>query len=59
MNYPTITQLRDEAVAYYELCERARTAGVPVSLDDSRTPQTIAALRERVDQAESQLQVAA
>ena len=41
-------KLHAEARAYYALCARARALGVPVSLDDPRTPATVAALRSAV-----------
>ena len=41
-----------EARDYYALCDRARMLGIPVSLDDRRSPRTVAALREAVAQRE-------
>ena len=40
--------LREVARDYYALCDRAERLGVPVSLDDPRTPKTVGALREAV-----------
>lgn len=40
--------LHDEARAYYALCDRAAALGIPTSLDDPRTPQTVPALRATV-----------
>lgn len=34
------------ARAYYALCDKAAAKGVPVSLDDPRSPRTVAALRK-------------
>ena len=44
----TYSTLRDEAVAYYALCDAARKQGIPVSLDDPRSPNTVDALRQAV-----------
>jgi hypothetical protein len=38
---------------YAALCETARSLGIPTSLDDPSTPQTVSALREAVAQAEA------
>lgn len=51
--HKSTAELRREAVAYYDLCTRARQAGVPVSLDDAASPTTVAALEARVAQAEA------
>jgi hypothetical protein len=37
-----------EARAYYSLCDQARRLGIPVSLDDPRSPKTVAALQQAV-----------
>ena len=42
MNY---TALIKQAQDYYRLCDAAAAKGVPVSLDDPRSPRTVAALR--------------
>lgn len=45
----THTQLIREAQAYYRLCAEAEALGIPVSLDDPRSPQTVQGLREAVE----------
>jgi uroporphyrinogen-III decarboxylase len=45
-------KLRDNAVAYYDLCAKAHQLGVKVSVSDSRTPEGMRELRKRVDDAE-------
>jgi len=47
----TTSQLRSEARAYYALCDKARRLGIPVSLDDPRSPRTVAALAAAVAKA--------
>ena len=47
----TTSQLIREARDYYRLCDEARALGIPVALDDPRSPQTVAALREAVVKA--------
>lgn len=42
--------LRKQARAYFRLCDEARALGVPTSLDDPRSPRTVAGLREAVDE---------
>lgn len=42
----TYSQRIQEARDYYALCDEARAAGIPTSLDDPRTPPTVQALRE-------------
>lgn len=44
-------QLRQEARDYYALVEAARKAGVPTSLDDPRSPTTVAGLRAAIREA--------
>jgi len=44
----TYRTLRDEAVAYYALCDEARKLGIPVAIDDPRAPNTVDALRQAV-----------
>jgi len=39
---------RAAQVAYYRLCERAARLGIPVSLDDPRSPRTVAELEAQV-----------
>jgi len=41
----TYTQLIRQAQDYYRLCDKAAARGVPVALDDPRSPKTVAALR--------------
>lgn len=41
-----------EALAYYDLCTRALELGIPVSLNDPRSPKTVDALAEAVRKAE-------
>lgn len=50
LNYklPPDTQLLNEARAYYHLCDEARALGIPTSLDDPRSPKTVAALSAAV-----------
>lgn len=38
----------EEQRAYYRLCDEARSLGIPTSLDDPRTPQTVAGLAATV-----------
>lgn len=47
---PPLGRQHDEARAYYALCDKARKLGIPTSLDDPRTPKTVAALEEAVAQ---------
>lgn len=51
MNIKVTEQLRDEARAYYRLCDEARALGIPTSLDDPRSPRTVAELRAAVEAA--------
>jgi hypothetical protein len=44
-------QLRDEARAYYRLCDEARALGIITDLDDPRSPKTTAELRAAVEAA--------
>jgi len=44
----TYTQLIRQAQDYYRLCAEAEARGIPVSLDDPRSPKTVAALRRAV-----------
>lgn len=44
---PLVRQARD----YYRLCDEAHRLGIPTSLDDPRTPRTVAGLRAAVDAA--------
>jgi hypothetical protein len=46
-------QLREGARAYYQLCDRAQRVGVPTSLDDPRSPVTVAALRRAIEEREA------
>lgn len=45
MDYAT---LLEDARDYYRLCNEAAALGIPVSLDDPATPQTVEGLREAV-----------
>ena len=45
----TTEQLRQKARAYYALVEEAERAGVPVSLEDPRSPRTVVGLRLAVE----------
>lgn len=45
------TALRNEQAAYYRLCDEARALGIPTSLDDPRTPRTVADLQAAIDGA--------
>jgi len=47
----TYTQLIREAQAYYRLCAEAEALGIPVSLDNPRSPKTVDALRASVEAA--------
>lgn len=47
----TYEQLKQEARDYYRLCDEAKTHGIPVSLDDPRSPNTVDALRQAVEAA--------
>jgi hypothetical protein len=38
----------NEQRAYMALCDRARELGIPTSLDDPRSPKTVAALKAAV-----------
>jgi hypothetical protein len=51
-NVRVTSALRQEARDYYALCERARALGIPTSLDDPRSPKTIAALRAAISRAQ-------
>jgi hypothetical protein len=44
-------KLQEEARAYYRLCDEACALGVPVSVDDPRSPKTVQGLREAVAKA--------
>ncbi len=44
MNVKVTEALRQEARDYYALCAEAEALGIPVSLDNPRTPTTHAAL---------------
>lgn len=46
-------RLYDEQVAYYRLCDEARSLGIPTSLDDPRSPRTVAGLQAAVDAAKA------
>ena len=46
----TTTHL-NEARDYYNLCDKARTLGIPTSLDDPRSPKTVQALSDAVTNA--------
>jgi hypothetical protein len=48
----TTRALHEETRAYYRLCDEARALGVPVSLDDPRSPKTVQGLREAVAKAQ-------
>lgn len=41
-------KLHDEAREYQRLCDEARALGIPTSLDDPRSPRTVAGLRAAV-----------
>lgn len=41
-------QMLQEVRDYYALCTKAARLGIPVSLDDPRTPKTVEALKEAV-----------
>jgi hypothetical protein len=45
------TALRNEQTAYYRLCDEARALGIPTSLDDPRSPKTVAELQAAVHAA--------
>ena len=47
----TYSELIREAQAYYRLCAEAEALGIPTSLDDPRTPKTVAALQAAVEAA--------
>jgi hypothetical protein len=47
-------RLREQALAYYRLVEEARALGVPTSLDDPRSPRTVAELAAAVRAARVQ-----
>ena len=38
----------DDPRAYYRLCKEAEALGIPISLDDPRSPRTVDGLREAV-----------
>ena len=42
-------QLKQEARDYYRLCDKAAKHGIPVSLDDPRSPNTVDALKQAVE----------
>ena len=44
----TFERLRDEARAYYALCDESVTRGIPLSLDDPSNPRTVSTLRKAV-----------
>lgn len=44
--------LHQQARAYYALCTEARGLGIPVSLDDPRSPRTVSALAKAVKTAQ-------
>lgn len=48
----TTSQLRIQAREYVALCDRAAALGIPTSLDDPRSPRTVAALRAAVAKAQ-------
>ena len=41
-------KMQQEAWAYWRLCQEALALGIPTSLDDPRSPKTVAALRAAV-----------
>lgn len=45
---PNNRAIYDEQAAYYRLCTEARKLGIPTSLDDPRSPRTVAGLRDAV-----------
>lgn len=45
---PSTTSRAAEIRAYYRLCADARALGIPTSLDDPRTPATVAGLKHAV-----------
>ena len=48
----TYAALTQAARDYYRLCEQAEARGIPTSLEDPRTPPTVAALRDAVRDAD-------
>lgn len=50
MTTVTISHIREQR-EYAALCDKARALGIPTSLDDPRSPKTVAALRKAVDDA--------
>jgi hypothetical protein len=49
----TYGQLLQEQRDYYALCDEADRLGIPTSLDDPRSPRTVARLRAAVDEIKS------
>lgn len=47
----TYQQLLNEQRDYYALCDKARSLGIPTSLDDPNSPKTVDALRDAVENA--------
>ncbi len=47
----TYSELIREAQEYYRLCAQAEALGIPVSLDDPRSPKTVQGLRAAVKAA--------
>jgi len=45
----TYRTLREEAVAYYALCDEARRLNIPTSLDDPDAPDTVEGLQAWID----------
>lgn len=48
------SKLQEEACAYYRLIDEAEAFGIPTSLDDPRSPKTVAGLRAAVTAAKAQ-----
>ena len=48
--------VRQEAVEYYQLVDRARALGIPTSLDDPMSPKTVDGLRDAVALVEATLE---
>lgn len=42
-----------EQIDYYRLCDEAARLGIPVSLDDPRSPKTVQGLRDAVESAKN------
>lgn len=47
----TYKQMTQQAGDYYRLCDRARDLGIPTSLDDPKSPTTVAGLKKAVKAA--------